>query len=123
MAYEIPGQMVTLQASTDLSDYQYRFVTVDSNGKAALAANGAPVFGVLQNKPSDDQAASIMINGLSKVVAHGSTVAVGDLVTSSSVGMAAAAAAGEYTVGRVVLGSSGSTGRVLTIALEPIGTT
>lgn len=123
MAYEIPGKMITLQASTDLSSYQYRFVTVDANGRAALAGNGVSILGVLQNKPSDDQAASIMIDGVSKVKAAGSTVAAGDLVTSSSVGLAAAAAGGEYVVGRVLLGSSGSTGRMLTVALSPVGTT
>lgn len=123
MAYEIPGKMITLQASTDLSSYQYRFVTVDANGKAALAGNGTSILGVLQNKPSDDQAASIMIDGVSKVKAAGSTVAAGDLITSSSVGFAAAAAAGEYVVGRVLSGSSGSTGRMLTVALQPVGTT
>lgn len=123
MAYEIPGQMVTLEASTDLSAYQYRFVTIDANGKAALAGDGVPVYGVLQNKPSGGQAASVMINGLTKIITDASTMSAGDLVASSSVGMAAAPGAGEYTVGRVVYGSSGSTGRVLTVALEPIGTT
>jgi hypothetical protein len=64
-----------------------------------------------------------MISGLTKIIAPASTLSVGDLVASSSVGRADPPAAGEYTVGRIVNGSSGGAGRVLTIALEPIGTT
>lgn len=123
MAYEIPGQLITLAASTDMSGYQYRFVTVGSDGRAALAGNGLTVAGVLQNKPTEDQAATIMINGVSKVKAAGSTVAAGDLISASSVGLAAALGAGDYAVGRVLLGSSGSTGRVFSVLLQNIGTT
>lgn len=123
MAYEIPGHAFTLEASTDLSAFQYRFVTVDTDGNAALAGDGAPVIGVLQNKPTEGQAASIHGTGISKVKAAGSTVAKGDLVASSSVGYAVALGAGDYAVGRVIEGSSGSTGRVLTVLLQSIGTT
>jgi Uncharacterized conserved protein (DUF2190) len=123
MAYEIPGQMVTVPAgSTTL--VQFTFVTLSTSGRAVVASNGASVFGVLQNKPTlTGQAASVMINGVSKVLAHGSTVAAGDLISASSVGYVAALSAGDYAVGRVVSGSSGSTGRVLTVAIEPVGTT
>lgn len=123
MAYEIPGKSISLEASTDLSAYQFHFVTTDANGQAALPANGASVLGVLQNKPTAGEAASIVIDGVSKVIAAGSTVSAGDLVQASSVGRAIALGAGGYAVGRVLYGSSGSTGRVLTVALQPIGTT
>jgi hypothetical protein len=124
MAYEIPGQIITLPASTDLSGAQYRFVTAGTDGRAALPANGASVLGVLQNKPTEDQAASIMVSGVSKVECTvASTVATGDLVQSSSIGGAIALAAGGYAVGRVLDGSSGSTGRIFTVMLQPIGTT
>lgn len=123
MAYEIPGQMVTVPAgSTSL--VQYTFVTLSTSGRALVASNGASVFGVLQNKPDlTGEAASVMINGISKVKAHGSTVAAGDLISASSIGYVAALSAGDYAVGRVVSGSSGSTGRILTVAIEPVGTT
>jgi hypothetical protein len=64
-----------------------------------------------------------MINGLSKVQAHGSTVSAGQVVASSTVGMVQASTAGAYSVGRIFAGSSGSTGRILTMVIEPIGTT
>lgn len=123
MAYEIPGKMVTFPAgSTSLE--QFTFVGMNTSGQVVVATNGAPIVGVLQNKPTlVGQAASVMTDGISKVKAHGSTVSVGDLVTASSAGYVAAAAAGEYVVGRVVSGSSGSTGRVLSVDIQPIGTT
>jgi hypothetical protein len=123
MAYEIPGQLITLPAgSTTLA--QFTFVTVNSSGFAVLPAAGASIAGVLQNVPTlVGEAATVMVSGVSKVVAPGSTVKVGDVVAASSVGFAAALAGGDYAVGRVVSGSSGSTGRYLTVLLSPIGTT
>jgi len=126
MAYEIPGRTITLEASTDLSAYQFRFVGVDSAGKAALAITStgdADVLGILQNKPTAGQAASIMIDGVSKIVAAGSTMSAGDLVTNSTAGLAAVHSAGDMIRGRVLFGSSGSTGRVLTMVLQDIGST
>lgn len=123
MAYEIPGKLITLQASTDLSDDQFKFVTANGSGLAALAGDGVSVLGVLQNKPGDDKAATIMIDGVSKVLAHGSTVSAGDIIACSTAGMVKALEVGDYAVGRVISGSSGSTGRVLTVVLQTIGTT
>lgn len=123
MAVEIPGQMVTLQASTDLSLRQFTFVTVDANGHAAAPVAGASVFGVLQNKPGDDEAATVMINGMSKIIAPASTLSVGDLVATSTAGQPVPPGVGDYVVGRITHGSSGGAGRVLTVAIEPIGTT
>jgi hypothetical protein len=123
MAYEIPGHSITLEASTDLSAYQYRFVVSNGDNTCTLAGNGVAVTGVLQNKPKAGQAASIVVDGVSKVKAHGSTVSAGDVIASSTVGMVSALGAGDYAVGRVLHGSSGSTGRVLTVLLQPIGTT
>lgn len=126
MAYEIPGRTITLEAAADLSSNQFHFVGVDSNGKAALAITSTgdgDVLGILQNKPSLGQAASIMIDGVSKVVAAGSTLAAGDLCTNSTAGTATPHTAGDMIRGRVLYGSSGSTGRVLTVALQDIGST
>lgn len=123
MAYEIPGQLITLPASTNLSAYQFRFVTATAAGEAALNGDGLAAIGVLQNKPGDGEAATIMVSGVSKVKAAASTAAAGDLIASSSVGLAVVPAAGDYTLGRVLQGTSGSTGRVFTVLLQNIGTT
>lgn len=124
MAWEVPGRTITLPASVNLSTYQFCFVTADANGNAALPAGSTvSVMGVLQNKPSSNEAATIMIDGVSKVKAAGGTVAAGDLIASNSSGRAAAAGAGDHVVGRVLGGSSGSTDRVLTVMIQPVGST
>ena len=124
MAIEIPGQVVTVPASGDLSGLQFRFMTLDSAGEAAKPAEGVPIYGVLQNKPdAQGIAATIMTNGISKMTTIASTVSVGDLVATSTAGEPIAVTSGDFTVGRVVRGSSGGAGRFLSIQIEPIGTT
>jgi hypothetical protein len=120
MAYEIPGQMVTLAASTTLT--QYTFKDIGTDGRLLdPAGSTAPIFGVLQNKPTADQAGTVMISGISKVIATASTLAAGDLCASSTDGEAIPVAAGDFIVGRVVGGSSGGAGRVLSVEITPIG--
>lgn len=130
MAYEIPGQMITVAASTVMSAYQFRFVTLNASGLLTLPTStaGVSTIGVLQNKPADDgtadgPAGSVMINGVSKVKATASTLSAGDLCAASSAGFAVPVVAGDYVVGRVLGGSSGGAGRVLTVLLQNIGTT
>ena len=125
MAYEIPGQMITLPSgSTLLAARQFTFVSVNTSGQAVSPVDGASVIGVLQNKPTAvGQGASIMISGVSKIVAAGSTLASGDLCATSTAGRATARGGGEYAIGRIIAGSSGSTGRVLTVNLESLGST
>lgn len=123
MAHEIPDLVVTLEASTDLSARQFHAVVINSAGMAALPAVGVPIYGVLQNKPIEGEAGTVMVSGITKMFAAGSTLAVGDLVAASSRGRAIPAGAGNYAIGQVVFGSSGSTGRILSVALLPIGTT
>lgn len=126
MAYEIPGKSITLEASTDLSAAQFHFVGVDGDGKAQLSilsTGDGDVLGILQNKPTEGQASSIMIDGVSKVYAAGSTLAAGDLVGNTTAGRAGVRTAGDSIRGTVLFGSSGSTGRILTMVLQDIGST
>jgi len=74
MAVERPGHTITLPASGDLSGDQYKFIQVDSAGRAFVATSSdTPVIGVLQNRPDAiDKAATIWgIGSISKVVAAG----------------------------------------------------
>jgi len=125
MAYEIPGFAFTLPASANLSTFQYTFVTVDAAGEAGPpATTGEAILGVLQNKPTvQGQAASIMVNGISKITAPASTLAEGDLCEASTAGQAIPLAAGGNAVGRIVSGSSGGAGRVLSVLITPYGST
>lgn len=120
MAYEIPGQMITLPASTDLSGMQYHFVAITADGRVDHAGAGAAVLGVLQNKPTEDQAASVMVNGVSKIKAAGGTLSEGMQAKSDAAGRATAST-GDVVSGTIIFGSSGSTGRVLSILLDADG--
>lgn len=126
MAWENLDNPITIPASTGLT--QHRFVIVNTSGNLAYPAAGAPVDGVLVSSgttasTSDRQVGSVQVRGVAKVSAPASTVAVGDLVTASSVGQAVPSSAGDYVVGRVVAGSSGGAGRILSVLIMPIGTT
>ncbi len=59
-------------AAEDLSSYQYHFVALNSNKQIKLldTANEIPL-GVLQDAPTSGQAGSVMLFGISKVVANG----------------------------------------------------
>lgn len=93
MAYEIPGFAFSLVAAADLSTHQYKFVNIDGTGKAALGGNGTRVIGVLQNKPTSGQISTVVVTGVSKVVA-GAAVTAGDSVQSDASGRAITLAAG-----------------------------
>ena len=67
MAFSENQTCITLEAAADLSGKQYYFVSVDTNGKAALTGDDGNPIGVLQNKPTAGQAATICIDGVTKV--------------------------------------------------------
>lgn len=113
-------------ASTGLA--QYRFCTVSSTGGAAYPAVGQPVVGVLRSGSTgstrDGTACEVYPPGtIAKVAAVSSTLSAGDSCIATSVGYADVAGAGEYAVGKVIKGSSGGTGRILSVLLTNIGTT
>ena len=123
MAHEYPGQMVTLAASTDLTGAQYTFVDVGTDGRLIAPTTGGAVYGILQNKPLEDQAGTVMLNGISKLLTDATTMSVGDLVATSTAGygVAPTTANEDQVVGRVVGGTSGSTGRKLSVQITSIG--
>mgnify|MGYP003149618609 CR=1 FL=1 len=67
MAWENSQLKITLMAAADLSSSQYRFVTVDGDGKAALSSDDGNAIGVLQNTPEAGEAATIAISGVTKL--------------------------------------------------------
>lgn len=92
MAYENPGQCITLKAGGDLSSSQFKFVKVNSSGEAvAIAANTDQPVGVLQNNPTSGGAASIMVSGVTKVQGDA------DLAKAAAIGTSADGQAAAYT--------------------------
>lgn len=124
MAYEIPGRMITLVAGADLSADQFKLVTLANDGQIDVTGNTSTndVTGVLQNKPSAaGYAASVMMSGVSKVIA-GETINEGDLLTPSAVTAGrvdVADAATNRIIGRAL--TAGAAGEVISMDIQLSG--
>lgn len=131
MAHEIAGPTWSDRfASTGIR--QHRFVVVKSGGIGYPNAStvGQSVTGVLISSGSTGSTdetqytGTIQLSGIVKVEAESSTISKGDLVSASSVGRVQSSSnAGDFIVGRCIGGSSGGANRVLTIHLQPLGST
>lgn len=83
---------ISLVAAADLSGGQFYFVTLDTNGKAALitATTDRPV-GVLQNKPTAaGQSAEIVVLGVTKIKTAGALTQGTHLLGPDNAGKAVA---------------------------------
>lgn len=125
MAFEnVQGRVPGLVASGNLATSQYLFVVVDSNGEAAVnTAAGAPVDGVLLNKPAARYRPAEVagLNGVNvcKVVT-GAGVTKGARVQSDSAGKAIDTASAKYSVG-VALEGSTAADVLISVLLIPYG--
>lgn len=118
MAVDIIGIPVsTVEASGDLSSSQFLFVTIDSNGQAAVAGDGVVVVGVLQDKPAaQGRACSIYGSGSISKVKAGAAVAAGAKVSSDAAGKAVTAASGEYIAG-IALDAASAANQLISVLL------
>lgn len=113
MAYQSAQPVkITLEAAADLSAKQFHFVKLDANGKAAICAAATDVpIGVLQNKPTSGQAATIVVVGVSKVSSD-AALNEGDLIGTSSDAQADAKTPGSdttnYVVGQMITATGGA---------------
>lgn len=112
---------ISIDATTGLKSQ--RFVTMStSSGKLAYPANGADIVGVTfadsSTHSTKDIRLPVQFAGVANVEAAGSTQAAGARVAASSVGRVVAWTTGKICVGRLVYGSSGSTGRVVGVLLN-----
>ena len=130
MAYEIPGQRISVRWGTTTpatTSDQFLMYVLDSNGYAVISATTSFTrpFGILQDVPTSTAApGSYMINGVSKVKAAASTLAKGDMFACSSAGLAVSKSTRHPPLGYILDGSSGSATRLMTaIFYGPLGTT
>lgn len=128
MAFENLNGMTPFSVDATTGLLQYQAVAIGANG-AVAPTDGAAIGGVIRSSgttasTSTGGVVALYVNGMvAKVLAAGSTMAVGDQCSVSTAGRVTALAAGDYAIGHVVGGSSGSTDRVLSVLLAPIGTT
>lgn len=112
---------ISIDATTGLKSQ--RLVTLSTaTGKLIYPANGADVVGVTFADSSTgstrDVRLPVQIGGVANVEAAGSSQSAGARVAASSVGRVVAWTTGKICVGRIVYGSSGSTGRVVGVLLN-----
>lgn len=112
---------ITLPASTDLSDYQFHIVTLNTSGKVKLADDAddpvEALIGILQNKPeADGQGAVVRVAGTAKAMG-GATVAPGIWVTCDGSGHLVAAVANDNVIGITL--ETTTSGKVTEILLRP----
>ena len=104
-----------------------RFVTINSSGKCDYPAVGARVVGVALNSSTAStkakQACSILSYGIARVEAKGGALAQGQAVAATSQGKASSYAktVGTVSVGFCVSGTTGTTGRYVSVLLYPTG--
>lgn len=76
------------EAAEDLSSDQFRFVVLDSTGKVRRPDSESEIaYGILQNAPESGNAASVRVDGISKLVAN-AALAIGTIVKPEYVGAA-----------------------------------
>lgn len=87
MATELIFQTFTGVAAADLSAKQFYAVSLDTSGTLNLATAAKNIDGILQNKPTTGQAATVARDGFTKAaISASSNVAIGDLLEVDTLG-------------------------------------
>lgn len=117
---------ISAKAAADYSTTgQYRFVAQSSGDLISLCVTGSTMgsagpFGILQNDPSSNQAATVRVFGLSKCVAS-EGIAAGALITVDAVGQARnALSTGTFVIGRA-LSTATTSGNIFEVFVQPLG--
>lgn len=114
---EVSGRRVTATgvASGDLNfadPANYRFLVKTGKDVHLAASSGAMAYGVLQNKPKDNEHATVVVDGFTKVVL-GSSLGADCLVMTNNTGFAVLLSSGGATLGRLITGAdSGKVGEM-----------
>ena len=127
MAYNYDGSGITmtLTAAADLSTHQYKFVEITAANSVNLcnATTDRPI-GVLLNKPASGQAATVLLAGVTQVVASGA-IAAGKSIGTTNAGLATINAGSEAggggsanpTVG-ITITAAGGANEIITVAVN-----
>ena len=116
MAYELgPQTLISLVAAADLSANQYYVVKMNSAGDVLLHDDNDEQFplGVLQNAPASGETASVLVAGVTKVVAGTSFNPQNLLAAVDSTGKVSNVIAGNYVIGQPIT-ASGADGDIVT---------
>lgn len=108
----------TTARTLDKSTNQYKAVGLTTAGQASInfTTNVQPI-GVLQQGGTTSQVAAVAVSGVTQFRMAASTLAAGDLVAASSIGLGIAPTTDNWAIGTILYGSSGGAGRLVTINL------
>ncbi len=114
MAVEGRQDLWSFRAAADLSAKQYHIVKLDANGELVLAGAGDEGF-VLADDPKSGEYGSVVVSGITKVVA-GTAIAAGAYLSSDANGKAVPATetnvtggtTGTHIIGQALSSASGA---------------
>lgn len=97
---------VSMQAAADLRLFQYHIVRMAGANMVNVASHDGAAFqlgafGVLQNKPNTNEAASVGRAGESAIIA-GASYDEGDMLTTNGSGRAVAATSGDIVIAQAI---------------------
>ena len=118
MAFQTPGYKLPAHAAgADLRTHQFKAVIISTStvNQVTLPAGGEKIAGVLQNKPNTNQAAEVVVDGVSKAIA-GAAIAQGAEVEVDSAGKVITLAAG-VSVGIALIAASAD-GDIISVLLK-----
>lgn len=101
MSYNNRQQSLPFAAGADLSSHQYKIVELNSDGTVDISGLRGG-FGVLQNIPQSGEAATVCVDGETKVKAGGAIVIGNHIHCVASGGWAGAVASGTLTPVNVI---------------------
>lgn len=96
---------LSLPAAADLRTHQFKLISVDSAGAAALCGAGLAGAFIVGNAPNTGEPAELYDHGFMKVIL-GATVAAGAKVMSDATGRAITATATNHVVGICIQGGA-----------------
>ena len=94
-------QNFTRIASGDLSSSQFRFLLLTNRDVHLAASSGESTKGVLQNKPQDNEHATVTVHGFTKIT-MGESLGISAFVMTNDSGYAIACGSGQACAGYTV---------------------
>lgn len=117
-AFEIPILNVPFGSGEDDSAAQFKGVTLDSNGHTIVqTSGGGNIVGVLQNKPTATQQATVMVQGVTKMVAGAALTTPGTVLKVDTSGRAVSRGGSGTAIGTLLTAAAGA-GDLCTVLLQ-----
>ncbi|MHB8123493.1 MAG: DUF2190 family protein [Desulfuromonadaceae bacterium] len=115
MAFEMDGRDITCIAGEDLTDKQYHWVKISGTAKNTIEVEycdgaGDSLFGVLQNKPDDGEEAVVRVEGVTRLIAEDTSLALDANVGTAATGHGVAKTADGDMVGGIVVEAAAAGG-------------